>query len=172
MFLKKVSKIFSLLLIGLMVENAANADELVVLSYDIPMSDEEQDVLYKYCNDYTVPYEIALGVIETESTFDPYAVNWNGTCYGYMQINLCNEGWLYEDIEVDNITEPVQNIKSGIYMLSELYNKYEDWHVALVCYNCGEPEAKRYYFNNGIYSSSYSVAVMEKADKWGKIIYE
>lgn len=169
MCLKKIIVIMAAVCV---MQISAQADENVVLSYDIPMCEDDQNSLYEYCNDYSVPYEIALGVIETESTFNNDAVNWNGTCYGYMQINLCNENWLWREIEVENITQADQNLKSGIYMLSELYDKYEDWHCALICYNCGEPVAKDYYFGRGVYSSEYSCNVMQSAQKWAKILYE
>lgn len=102
----------------------------------VPLNHDTQAQVLGWCEEYGVPYSVALAVIEAESSFRPDAEN--GSCYGYMQINSINKSWLFQEIGVTNLEDPLQNLHSGIYMLGDLYGKYGDWHKVLVCYNCGE----------------------------------
>ena len=125
----------------------------------VPLNHDTQAQVLGWCEEYGVPYSVALAVIEAESSFRPDAEN--GSCYGYMQINSINKSWLFQEIGVTNLEDPLQNLHSGIYMLGDLYGKYGDWHKALVCYNCGETGAYNHYFSQGLTSSGYSRHVME-----------
>lgn len=120
----------------------------------VPLNHDTQAQVLGWCEEYGVPYSVALAVIEAESSFRPDAEN--GSCYGYMQINSINKSWLFQEIGVTNLEDPLQNLHSGIYMLGDLYGKYGDWHKALVCYNCGETGAYNHYFSQGLTSSGYS----------------
>lgn len=57
-------------------------------SDDIPLSYELQEVMQQACEDYGVPYALALAIAECESSFDLDADN--GTCWGLMQIHPIN----------------------------------------------------------------------------------
>lgn len=46
-----------------------------------------------------------------------------------------------------------QNIRSGVFILSDLYGKYGDWHKALICYNYGEGGAQEHVFSKGYENS-------------------
>lgn len=111
---------------------------------------------------------MVLAVIEAESSFDAEAVN--STCFGYMQINSILQDWLCEEIGVYDITDPLQNIHAGIFILGDFYSKYGDWNRALMCYNAGEQGAKDYYFNKGLTSSSYSEKVIQFEKKWAEVL--
>ena len=119
----------------------------------VPLNHDTQAQVLGWCEEYGVPYSVALAVIEAESSFRPDAEN--GSCYGYMQINSINKSWLFQEIGVTNLEDPLQNLHSGIYMLGDLYGKYGDWHKVLVCYNCGETGAYNHYFSQGLTSSGY-----------------
>lgn len=138
------------------------------LSDEIPLDYDTQAALRSWCDEYSVPYQLALAVIEAESSFNPEASN--GNCYGYMQINSINQEWLGEKIGVTDLTNPLQNLHSGVFMLGHLYEKYEDWQKVLLCYNCGETGAYDHYFSQGRTSSSYSRHVMELEEKWAEVI--
>lgn len=138
------------------------------LSDAVPLDHDTQVQIMGWCEEYGVPYSMALAVIEAESSFRPDAEN--GSCYGYMQINSINKSWLLQEIGVTDLTDPLQNLHSGIYMLGDLYGKYGDWHKALVCYNCGETGAYNHYFSQGLTSSGYSRHVMELEAKWAEVI--
>ena len=134
----------------------------------VPLNHDTQAQVLGWCEEYGVPYSVALAVIEAESSFRPDAEN--GSCYGYMQINSINKSWLFQEIGVTNLQDPLQNLHSGIYMLGDLYGKYGDWHKALVCYNCGETGAYNHYFSQGLTSSGYSRHVMELEAKWAEVV--
>lgn len=134
----------------------------------VPLNHDTQAQVLGWCEEYGVPYSVALAVIEAESSFRPDAEN--GSCYGYMQINSINKSWLFQEIGVTNLEDPLQNLHSGIYMLGDLYGKYGDWHKVLVCYNCGETGAYNHYFSQGLTSSGYSRHVMELEAKWAEVV--
>lgn len=87
-----------------------------------------------------------------------------------MQINSINSEWLSEKIGVTDLTDPYQNIRSGVFILSDLYGKYGDWHKALICYNYGEGGAREHVFSKGYTTTSYSRTVMEYADAWAEVL--
>lgn len=115
------------------------------LHEEIPLDFDLQCHLITVCEEYGVPQSVALGVIQAESSFTATASN--GSCYGYMQINSINSEWLSEKIGVTDLTDPYQNIRSGVFILSDLYGKYGDWHKALICYNYGEGGAREHVFS-------------------------
>ena len=54
----------------------------------VPLSRYLQEVMQQACEDYGVPYSLALGVAECESSFNLEADS--GICWGVMQIHPCN----------------------------------------------------------------------------------
>lgn len=59
------------------------AAEVFTFREDVPLSAELQEVLWDACQEHKVEYALALGLIETESSFNPEAVSYVG-CYGLM----------------------------------------------------------------------------------------
>lgn len=135
---------------------------------EIPLDYSLQDELITVCDEYNVPLHIALGVIQAESSFTEDAEN--GSCYGYMQINSVNKNWLNDSIGVTDLTDPYQNIRSGVYMLGDLHAKYGDWHKALIAYNYGEGGAQKYVFSKGLETTTYSRTVMAYAEEWEAVL--
>lgn len=144
------------------------APEQRIFYEEIPLDYDLQAHLIAVCEEYGVPMSVALGVIQAESTFTATAQN--GSCYGYMQINSINSGWLNEELGVTDLTDPYQNIKSGVYILSILYGKYGDWHKTLVCYNYGEAGAQKHVFSQGYATTTYSRTVMAYAEEWEAVL--
>ena len=72
-----------------------------LLAYDL------QETMQACCEEYGVPYALALAVADVESRFDPDAVSGTGD-YGLMQINEVNHEWLLEQ-GIDPMT-PTGNI--------------------------------------------------------------
>ena len=85
------------------------------LHEEIPLDFDLQCHLIAVCEEYGVPQNVALGVIQAESSFTATAAN--GSCYGYMQINSINSEWLSEKIGVTYLTGPYQKIRSGVNFL-------------------------------------------------------
>lgn len=145
----------------------ANTTAVTDTSYieDIPLSRELQNVMYTACNDYGVPYELALAVCEAESTFKTDADN--GTCWGLMQIHPINYEWL-RDIGIEPTTYE-GNIRAGVYILGQCLADYEDVHKALMAYNCGDYGAS-HLWKDGYTTSTYSRNVVEKSEKWQEVL--
>lgn len=116
---------------------------------DVPLSYELQDVLQTECERCGVDYALALGLIETESGFDPEADN--GLCYGLMQLN--------RNYFPDKLT-PAENIQAGIEYLAYQLDRYETVEAALCSYNAGHDTGARTYANK----------VLEKAEAWEEVI--
>ena len=135
---------------------------------EIPLDQETQSCVMKWCEEYHVKRSVALGVIQAESSFQADAQN--GSCFGYMQINSINREWLGEAIGITDLRDPHQNLQAGIYMLSDLYGKYGDWNKALTCYNYGEGGAYEHVFSKGETSSTYSRHVLAVAEEWAGVV--
>ena len=130
----------------------------VQIIYNIPLSDELQIYTQEVCKEYKVPFDLVIGVMFVESTFNQSARN--GNCYGLMQVNDINAKEL-KNIGVYDLTDAKQNIKSGVYLLSKALRKY-DISEALIVYNWGESGAKE-KLNNGITSTDYTRTVLKYA---------
>lgn len=134
-------------------------------AYDRRSGDEELIAhIRSLCEEYGVPETLVFAVIAKESSWDADAVNYNETCFGLMQISVVNFAWLERELGLDDPKEAYQNVEAGIYMLSLYIEKYIDYQMALMCYNCGEAGARRQW-KNGCFSSRYSRWVIEKMNE-------
>ena len=114
---------------------------------DVPMNYELQDVLHSACEANGIPYHVALGLIETESGFDPDAVSSAG-CYGLTQLN---------PEYFPSGLSPTENITTGMEFLAYQLDRYDgDMGAALTAYNAGHDTGAR----------GYATAVLEAAEKW------
>lgn len=129
--------------------------------YDVPMSDELQRFVREKCEENGVPFEIAIALIGRESGYQTNALSATDD-YGLMQINSCNHEWLAEELGLDDMMDPYQNIAAGTYILGIAFKKYGDPHQALMAYNMGDSGMSRAWAE-GYRSSAYSRAVMEAA---------
>lgn len=118
---------------------------------DVPLSYELQDVLQTECERCGVGYALALGLIETESGFDPDADN--GLCYGLMQLN---RDYFPADLS------PAENIRAGMAYLAYQLGRYETVEAALCGYNAGHDTGARDYAN----------AVLAAAERWEALLCE
>lgn len=117
------------------------AEQEPELLYDVPMSDELQRYVREQAERQGVPFEIAIAVIERESSYQPDAVSDTGD-FGLMQINICNHRWLYEELGITDVMDPEQNIEAGLYILGRAFQKYDDPDKALMAYNMGDSGMK------------------------------
>lgn len=113
--------------------------------YDVPLDKDLQKYIYKLSKIKNVPYELVLGVIKTESNFNPALShkNKNGsTDKGLMQINSVHKKWCNE-LGITDLFDPYQNVKIGVEMLSNIYKEYPNIHKTMMIYNMGISGAKR-----------------------------
>lgn len=126
------------------------------------LDDELQQAMFEMSEKYEIPVALLLAVAEKESHFNPEAVSTTND-YGMMQINTVN----FDRLRKEGI-EPLDykgNIEAGALLLSEAIAKHGEIELALMAYNCGDTGAKRLW-EQGIYSTNYSNAIMENYYKW------
>lgn len=138
---------------------------------EIPLSEALQEHTFTLCKTYGIPehYATVLAVMWRESNYTPDAISGTND-YGIMQINSINNTWLYENLGLTDMLDPYQNIEAGVYYLSTYIKKYDDLHSALMCYNMGEGGASAAW-QSGIYSTSYSRAIVDKAEEIKSSVY-
>lgn len=125
---------------------------------DVPLDVEFQIYLHDLCEEYKVPYTLAVAVIEQESHYTADAVSPTND-YGLMQINkMCHE-WLMNDLNITDFLDPYQNVKAGVYILSIYYATYKYDSGTLMAYNMGQYGAEK-LFAQGIYNTWYSDSVI------------
>lgn len=129
-------------------------------SDDIPLTHEEQEWLRAACEEFGVPYALTLGLIEKETKFRNI-IGDNGASSGYMQIQKKWHWGRMERLGVTDLLEPNGNFRVGCDLLSELYEKYNDWSFALTAYNMGHYPG---------YVTNYAKDVMENYSRWQTLI--
>ena len=125
-----------------------------------------QAYTYVKCREYGVDYALILAMIETESSYKPGAVSYDGKCKGFMQINPGFHADRMERIGAADLFNPYDNIAVGVDFISELLHKYDGNTLkALAAYNMGATGAYRNLWSKGIYEYSYTDKVTQKAER-------
>ena len=139
--------------------------EPVTVYFDIPLSKELQDYIRNLCDEYGVPIELVIAIIDVESTFRADVVSKTND-YGLMQINKCNHEWLTDKLGVTDFLDPYQNINSGVHiLLGHLEVTNGDIELALMRYNNGATGAKKLW-DKGIYSTAYTQKIMKAYESY------
>lgn len=136
---------------------------------DCPLDDDTQQMILDKANHFNIDFAFTMAVINKESSFDPNADS--GSSVGLMQINRINHERLSEEVGFTDFWDPEQNVTAGLYMLRDLFEKYEDPALVLMAYNMGETGAKRLW-DKGIYTSDYAEAVLQQAEIYNQEIQE
>lgn len=131
--------------------------------YDVPLAEDLQDIIIDAAESCGVDPALVLAVIEKESGYNPDASGDNGRSQGLMQIWRSAHEKRMERLGAVNLYDPRDNVIVGVDILAEKLNSYGDVEKALIAYNAGDAGAKKLYFSKGIYSNSYSQAVLEIA---------
>lgn len=133
--------------------------------YDVPLTEDLQDVIIDTAGGRGVDPALVLAVIEKESGYNPDASGDNGRSQGLMQIWRSFHEKRMEKLGAANLYDPRDNVIVGIDILAEKLDKYEDIEKALIAYNAGDAGAKKHYFSKGVYSNGYSRAVLKIAEE-------
>lgn len=132
-------------------ETTQTPDKLVEEGYykeDVPLDYALQEVLRQECEENGIPWAVALGLIETESSFKVDALNPSSGCVGLCQLN--------PDYFPADMT-PEENIGEGLGYLGRLVERYDgDMEAALTAYNAGHDTGSR----------TYAAKVLEAAERW------
>ena len=140
------------------VEIVYSPRKIEFVPVNVPMEEAQQKEVFQICQQYGISYTLVIAIIEHESQFDAEARSATGDT-GLMQINDCNKAVL-SDLGFTNLTDPIQNVEAGIYILSTLAKKYEV-SEALMAYNMGEKNARKLW-DQGIYESEYSQEITNR----------
>jgi soluble lytic murein transglycosylase-like protein len=147
------------------IESATESETYYI--EEIPLAKSIQKHLYDTCKEYGVDYIEALAVMTVENAkYDPDLKykNKNGSVdYGLFQINNTNRQWLREELGITNLLDPYQNIKAGVFIISELGSRFNG-HKKYIAYNMGESGMKK-YISRGANTTRYSRKVMETYEK-------
>jgi len=91
---------------------------------------------------HAISPEIALGLVDVESTFKPTASK-DGN-YGLMQIRVATAKSMGFKGTLNDLMIPENNIEYGMRYLHYCYDKYEDVTLMLGCYNGSTSSKNRY----------------------------
>lgn len=111
-------------------------------------STEYLEIVEKYSDAHSVPKELVLAVIKTESKFKSDAISQAGAV-GLMQMTPDTFVWLCEknsDLSNDPnlLYTPDVNIRYGVYYLDMLYSEFGSWETALAAYNAGPTNVRKW----------------------------
>lgn len=124
--------------------------------YNVNLSVEVQECIITECGKYNIPPEIIIAMIERESRFNANAIGDNGNSFGLMQIQPYWHSQRMAKLGCTNLLDPIQNVKVGIDLLGELYNRYGNIGLALTAYNTGN-------IKNGL--NNYAKAIIARANE-------
>lgn len=116
-----------------------------VILYDVPLDANTQLEIKEICSEFNIDYELILGIIATESRFKPDVIGDGGNSFGLMQIQ---PKWCQNLIERESITDildPLQNVRLGCAIFSQLKDLYDTDYRALQAYNTGNPNSQNGY---------------------------
>lgn len=138
--------------------------DLDFVPIDCALPDELQEFTYYLSTGYYIDFSFVMGLMFCESSFRTECVSGTND-YGLMQINAQNHEWLSEQLGLDDISDPYQNIRAGLFILRKLFEKYDDPAKVAMAYNMGEYGASRLW-EQGVYETNYSKKVLAKADEY------
>lgn len=147
-----------------------SSGDLNFIPLEVDLDVDTQEFIYYLSYGYYIDFPFVMALIQHESRFDSEVISKTND-YGLMQINTCNHEWLTETLGISDFLNPTENVRAGLYILRNLFEKYDDPAKVLMAYNMGESGAKRLW-DKGIYETSYSNEVLAKAQQYENFINE
>lgn len=147
------------LIMAILPTQTVNAEE----SY---IREEYQEYVYEIAEEYDLEPELIIAMIESESSGRRKVVSSAG-CVGLMQISPKWHSDRMEKLGVTDLTDAYGNILVGCDFVAELYEKYEDTHTVLMCYNAGEYSGAVEKAERGEYSK-YAVKIVKRCEELSK----
>ena len=139
---------------------------------EIPLDADLQEYMQGLCEENNLSFAFALMIMESESGYDPAAVGDEGRSVGLFQINQVNWERMAEEYGYD-AHDVKGNIGSGVAILTELFEKYDDPYRVILCYKCGESRGND-LFEQGVYKTVQfdCSELCERAQEIEGLIYE
>ena len=149
---------------GFIIGAVAAVSILMFAGIRVDARADELESWYAYievvCEQKDICPEFVQALIEQESNWKPDARN--GDCVGLMQIS---ERWHVDRMErlgAEKLTDPYDNILTGVDYLYELFCRYEDPAMVLMLYN-GDSRAWNYWETGEM--SEYARKILERAEE-------
>lgn len=133
--------------------------DLNFVPLDVPLNEDLQEFIFYLSTGYNIDFTFAMALMQRESGFQADVISATDD-YGLMQINSCNHDYLKETIGVSDFLDPYSNIRSGMFILRKLFEKYEEPEKVLMAYNMGEGGASKLW-ERGIYETNYSKSILQ-----------
>lgn len=141
--------------------------------YDCPLPLELQDYITDLCSEEDIDPAVVIGLIKKESGYKTTAKGDGGKSLGLMQIQGKWHRDIMAELEIKDMLDPYDNIKLGVRILRDHLDRYDgNMSKALMAYNAGTAGARKAWFSKGIYSNSYSRAVLRYAAELRADAYE
>lgn len=144
----------------------SNAEMSNFKPIDINLDENIQEFIYLLCDGYNIDYSFVLALIDQESSFTINAVSNTGD-YGLFQINEINHEELKRTLGIEDISDPYENSRAGMFILRKLFEKYEEPSKVLMAYNMGETGAK-ILWDKEVFSTTYTDKVLKLQKKYEK----
>lgn len=148
------------------VPELKSGEEFVPL--DVPISEDLQEFIFYLSEGYEIDFTFVMALIQQESSFRADVIS-ESNDYGLMQVNEKNHTLITEILGVTDFLEPYNNVRSGMFILRKLFEKYETPEKVLMAYNLGESGAARLW-ENGIFEINYSKSVFQYQQKFNEEI--
>lgn len=126
---------------------------------NVPMDEDLQEFIFCLSQAYEMDFTFVMALIQQESGYTPDVISRTND-YGLMQINEINHPYITETLGITDFLEPYNNVRSGMFILRKLFEKYETPEKVLMAYNMGETGASRLW-KQGIFESNYSKSVLQ-----------
>lgn len=135
--------------------------EPVFVPLPVPMSEEDQRIVFDICKDYNVSFSLVMGLIGHETEYTKEARSETGDS-GYMQINDCNVEAMAARGYTD-LLDTADNVGAGVSILCDLFNTYgeDEVHKVLMAYNMGAGRAAELWAQ-GVTTSEYSRDIVRR----------
>ena len=128
--------------------------------YDIPLDRYQQETLYNACQEWGVPYELALAVCWRETNYrDLVTTNDTGTYYGMMAVQGASAKRYMEQCGIEYLNSEEDRLRVGCCILGYYLDQYDSTHRALMAYNAG-PGTAASQWALGVYHTTYTIDIM------------
>ena len=135
--------------------------EPVAIYYDVPLSQDLQDYIFKLCEERGIDPTIVIAIIELESKYDSNALGDRGRSQGLMQIQPRWHQARMAKLNCSNLLNPYENVTVGIDILAELYETGNSEAWVLMVYNGGYGYANSKIARGEV--SDYAITVMNRS---------
>lgn len=132
---------------------------------DVPLDESIQEEIAAICEEQQISFSFVMAVIKKESEFKEDSVGDQGNSLGLMQIQPKWHTERMEELGVTDLMDPIENVRVGINLLIELFEKYGDPQQVLMAYNMKRSSCLELW-EQGIYETAYTKEVLDTADEY------